>query len=272
MEHVPEGGTLDRNSALPLWAQLYDDLRHRLEAGEFAGSFPAELDLVRAYDVSRNTVREAMRRLRADGVVVAGRGRRPRVADGTEIEQPLGALYSLFASVEASGLDQRSEVRALCLSTDPDAASQLGCDPSASLVFLERLRFAGGDPLALDRIWIREELGSALLDADFTHTGFYDELLRRAGVIVSGGREHIRAVLPSDADRDALRLPVDAAVLAINRLGCSRGQPVEWRRTLLRGDRFSMVADFSPREGYQLGAALSRSTKNVYAPPERSRL
>jgi hypothetical protein len=56
--------------------------------------------LVGEYKVSRNTVREALRRLRADGVVVAERGRRPPVATPAEIEQPVGALYCLFASVE----------------------------------------------------------------------------------------------------------------------------------------------------------------------------
>jgi hypothetical protein len=37
--------------------------------------------------------------LRADGVVLAERGRRPRLAAQTTITQPLVALYSLFASV-----------------------------------------------------------------------------------------------------------------------------------------------------------------------------
>lgn len=94
---------MDRKAAEPLWAQR--DLLRRLEAGEFKGWFPGEMFLVGEYKVSRNTVREALRRLRADGVVVAERGRRLRVATPAEIEQPVGALYSLFASVEVSGLE-----------------------------------------------------------------------------------------------------------------------------------------------------------------------
>jgi len=252
VEKGQDPSPLDRASPVPLWAQLQDDLCKRLETGEFADTFPAEMALVAQYGVSRNTVREAMRRLRTQGVVVAARGKRPRLAAETEIEQPLGALYSLFASVEASGLEQRSVVRALDVRTDGKAAEHLGCSQTTSLFHLERLRLAGGEPLALDRVWMPIEVGAKLLDVDFSHTGFYDELLSRAGVALTGGREQIRAVVPGDDDRSVLQLGPDVAALAIDRLGCARGEPVEWRHTLVRGDRFSVLAEFSARDGYQL--------------------
>lgn len=252
MDAVLKMSPLDRASPTPLWAQLHSDLRGRLEGGEFTDEFPGEMTLVTQYGVSRNTVREAVRRLRADGLVVAERGRRPRLAVETEIEQPLGALYSLFASVEASGMEQRSIVRCLDLRTDPEAATHLQLAPGASLFYLERLRLAAGTPLAVDRVWMAAELGTPLLDTDFSRTGFYDELLREAGVRLTGGREQIRALVPSKADRSILGLGPSDAALAIDRLGCVRGEPVEWRRTLVRGDRFSVTAEFSALAGYQL--------------------
>jgi GntR family transcriptional regulator len=55
------------------------------------GEFPGELALAAAYQVSRQTVRTALRELRADGVVIAERGRRPRITGRALISQPLGA-------------------------------------------------------------------------------------------------------------------------------------------------------------------------------------
>ena len=98
--------TLDRSGALPLWEQLLADLRHRLDRDEFADAFPGELALVAEYGVSRHTVREAVRRLRDEGLVIAGRGRTPRRAEPAAIEQPLGEAYSLFTAVEATGSQQ----------------------------------------------------------------------------------------------------------------------------------------------------------------------
>jgi len=247
---------VDRESPVPLWSQVYDDLRRRLGAGEFADEFPGEMALVEQYGVSRNTVREAMRRLRADGSVVAGRGRRPRLAGETQIEQPLGALYSLFASVESSGLEQRSVVRALDVRTDAEAAERLDLPVDAALFHLERLRMAAGEPLAVDRVWMPAELGAPLLDVDFRSTGFYHELLIRAGVALTGGREQIRAVVPDAGDRRLLGLSREVAALSIDRVSYTGDRPVEWRLTLVRGDRFSVVAEFSAKDGYQLGVPV----------------
>ena len=51
----------DRSNPLPLWAQVCGDLRRRIEFGEFAAGFPGELSLTEEYEVSRHTIREALR-------------------------------------------------------------------------------------------------------------------------------------------------------------------------------------------------------------------
>ncbi|HTQ92614.1 MAG TPA: GntR family transcriptional regulator, partial [Streptosporangiaceae bacterium] len=65
--------TVDRDSALPLWAQVLGDLRRRLARGEFRLRFPGDNELTEHYGVSRHTVREAVRRLQDEGVLVRGR-------------------------------------------------------------------------------------------------------------------------------------------------------------------------------------------------------
>jgi GntR family transcriptional regulator len=253
--------TLDRSAAQPLWSQLYDDLTQRLASGEFSDAFPGEHALVDEYGVSRHTVREALRRLRAEGVVTASRGRTSRVSGPAEIEQPLGTLYSLFASVGATGLRQRSVVRDLTVVADAVVADRLGLDGSTPLLYLERLRLAGEQPLALDRVWLPAELARPLLQADFTETALYTELSERCGVRLTGGTEHIRAVVPTPSERESLQVPGDVAAFAIERTGYVGDRPVEWRHTLVRGDRFAVNAEFSGRSGYSLGvsgAALPR--------------
>lgn len=243
---------LDRRSPMPLWAQLRADLLRRLEAGAFDAEFPGEMVLVADYGVSRHTVRSALRELRADGVVLAERGRRPRLAVHTAITQPLGALYSLFASVESAGLRQTSVIRARDLCADGVIAERLGLEASAPLFRLERLRLAGNEPLALDTVWLPAEIGAPLMDADFTHTALYDELAARAGLRLDGGREHIRGVVPTRSEQRLLGIGPSTGALAISRLGYAAGKPVEWRHTLIRGDRFSLLAEFSPRTGYRV--------------------
>ncbi|HUZ19253.1 MAG TPA: GntR family transcriptional regulator [Acidimicrobiales bacterium] len=252
-----ESATLDRSSPLPLWAQLEQRLTRRVAAGDFADGFPAELELQREYGVSRQTVREALRKLRADGVVLAERGRRSRIAKAPDIEQSLGTLYSLFRSVEATGHTQRSIVRVADERRDESVTGRLGLEPATPLVHLERLRLVDDEPLALDRVWMPAALARPLLGADFTRTALYDELDRRCGVRVHGGHERILAVVPTPAQRRVMRIDAGTGAFAIERLGYWHEQAVEWRETLVRGDRFFLSAAWSPFQDLTLAVATA---------------
>jgi GntR family transcriptional regulator len=243
---------LDRASPMPLWAQLTDDLRRRMDRGDFAEAFPSEMALVEEYAISRNTVREALRRLRSDGVVVSGRGRRPRLGGRVAIRQPLGALYSLHGAIEAAGLTPHSVVRAQEVRHDEAVAARLGLPSEAALVYLERLRLADDEPLAIDRAWFPLDVAEPLLGVDLSNVGFYDELASRTGVRLTGGHEQLQAVVPSRAERGLLRLPAGVAAFAIDRLGLVLARPVEWRHSVVRGDRFSVHAEFDAGIGYRL--------------------
>lgn len=259
MERRTEDRPLDRTSPLPLWSQLETDLKSRIEAGEFDSRFPGEHELVAEYKVSRHTVRDALRRLRTSGVLESGRGRgtwlRPQ-----RIEQPLGALYSLFRSVEARGLEQRSEVHVLDVRMDGTASARLDRTPDTEFVYLERLRLADGEPLAVDRSWIPRSIAGPLMDADFTRSGLYDQLAALTGIRLTGGREIITAVVPDANTGELLKIPNACAAMKIRRLGCLRGRPVEWRETVIRGDRFSVTAQWSTHENYRMNVASGESS------------
>lgn len=248
---APRRVRLDRRSAVPLWRQLLEDLERRLAAGEFAAAFPGELALRDQYGVSRHTVREALRGLRQAGTVTADRGRSPQLAAPAEIEQPVGALSSVFAAVEATGVAQVSVVRALDVRADAVVAERLELPDSAPLVYLERLRLAGAQPLALDRVWLPAGMAAPLLEADFTRTSLYRQLAERCNVRLTGGSERLHAVVPTAGQRRLLGIDEATAAFAVERVGTVNGVPVEWRHSLVRGDRFVMTAQFSAR-GYRL--------------------
>lgn len=245
---------LDRSDAAPLWSQLQDDLLRRIGGGEFEQRFPGELALVREYAVSRNTVRQALAQLRADGVVTAERGRSPRVDRRTrpEITYSVGTASTLFDVVERTGRVQTSVVRALVRTLDGVVASRLGLEESTPLLHLERLRLADDEPLAWDRVWLPYALAAPLLGRDLSRTALYDELARHAGVRVDEGRERIRVAVADPVRARLLGIAAGDPVFHIDRAGAHRGELVEWRQTVIRGDRFSLTADFGARQGWQL--------------------
>ncbi|MCP5028639.1 MAG: GntR family transcriptional regulator [Actinomycetia bacterium] len=240
--------TLDRSSPLPLWAQLEADLRRRLGDGEFDERFPTDAELTGQYEVSRHTVREAVRHLNQNGLLRRERGR-GTIVNKSEFEQSLGALYSLFDSVESRGVEQRSEVLAVGETTEPVAAEYLGLESGERLWHLERIRFAGDEPLAVDSVWLPLDIGALLADHDFSHTALYVELERVGGGRPDQGWERITPVVPTATERRQLGLAKGDAAFSLERLGLLGDRPVEWRVTMIRGDRFRFVADWGAAEG-----------------------
>ena len=228
--------------AQPLWAQVLTDLRLRLHTGEFAERFPGDHELVAHYGVSRYTVREAVRRLQADGILERRRGLGSFV-NRAMIEQPIGKPMSLYRSVDCVG-GQESIVRALELHEDEAAAEKLGC-PGETLVYLERLRLVDGEPLALDRSWLHAAHVSGLLAVDFRHASLCDELATRCGVTTTNGWERIHPVLPGPEERELLQIGARDPAFGIERLTFSGSEPLEFRYSVVRGDRFTFIARWS---------------------------
>jgi GntR family transcriptional regulator len=244
---------LDRTSPLPLWAQLHGELLRRLGAGDFDEDFPGEHEIQQTYDVSRHTVREALRRIRDAGLVESGRGRPSRVRSSA-LELGLGTLYSLFREVESLGMEQRSSVLTVELATSPVAALELEVPVTEALFHLERVRFADGTPLAHDQVWLPARVGRPLLGSDFERASLYEELERHGGRRPDGGRERITAVVLDEAMSRALAAPSGIAGLQVQRVGLVDGSPMEYRLTTVRGDRYALVMECTTH-GCRVGAS-----------------
>lgn len=237
-------------TAAPLWQQVLSDLERRIAEGEIVGRFPTDRELVDEYGVSRHTVREAVQRLRARGLVERHRGRGSFVRPD-QLQQPVGTIYSLFRAVEERGLAQRSEVLSLAETTDAEAAAYLGLDGGEPLVHLARRRMAGDEPLAIDAVWLPARLTRPLLEVDWSRTALYDELADRCGIRLTGADELIEPVIPDEDARDLLQLDPDEALFRIERTGRVDDEVIERRVTLVRGRRFAFVSSWDRTRNVQ---------------------
>lgn len=235
---------IDRRNPLPLWAQVLDELRDEINSAAAGHNVPTEHQLVERFGVSRSTVREALRRLRDEGVLVSQRGRGTTVAPAHHQQQ--GALWSLYDAVESEGHRQESDVLALRRVRNAEVARRLELPGGTWLVHLARLRRIDGVPLAHDQAWLPADVATPLLDADFTHTALYAELASRCGVTADAGEEMVTAITPDSETRNLLELPTGSAALMLERRSCAHGRYIEWRRTVVAGDRFALHTNWEP--------------------------
>lgn len=236
--------TLDSSDPTPLWAQLAAELRRRLSAGDFDKRFPTEAELVEAFGISRATVREAIRRLRADGLVDARRGSGTFVVR-RQLDVPILGMSGLAQTITAAGLSETSTV----LRNEEGPAGEvvawaLGTESHETVQWVERVRFADGEPLALDRsaLWLDAAERRDFLGGGLGQGSLYGLLETRCGLRVSGGREWLRAVTCSQAERGLLRLGRGEGVFEVERVAYAGDRPLEWRRSLVRGRSYVLGA------------------------------
>jgi GntR family transcriptional regulator len=241
---------IDRSNPLPLWAQLLGVLRQRVVAGDYDAGFPTDAQLAEEFDLSRHTVRDTVRRLQEEGIVMRRRGVGTFVSPPA-LEQNCGALYSLFRSIEAQGLEQRSDVLDLSIVTDATVAERLDRPDDVELVRLERIRRVEGLPLAHDIAWLPADVARPLLEVDFSHTALYDELARACHIHLDAGSEWIHPTIPDITERRLLGMRTREAAYRIERLGIAGEGAVEWRQSTVRADRYSFVAHWSPTARYE---------------------
>jgi GntR family transcriptional regulator len=229
---------------MPLWAQLAGELRRRLSSGEFDEGFPTEVELTGAFGVSRATVREAIRRLRGEGLLEARRGSGTFVVH-RHLDAPILGTSGLAQAITAAGLEEMSKVlRQEDGPAGETAALALGIEPRASVKWVERLRYAGEEPLALDlsALALDKAQRRAFAGGDLTRGSLYAMLFERCGLRITGGSERLRAVTCGAAARKLLRPGRGEGVFEVERVAYAGDRPVEWRRSLVRGRGYVLEA------------------------------
>ncbi len=233
--------SLSIESPIPLWAQLAATLRLRIERGEFDAKVPSEPELSREYSVSRATVREALRALRTEGLIQSIQGRGTFVS-GDPWDKVLTSGYSLAESIANQGMQESSKVLIAGVCLDEEASELLQIEPGSGLVEIKRIRFASGQPVAIDHSFLSLRIAEPLLELDLTSGSLYKQLYVHCGLRVTSGVERLRAVQLFGGEAELLEMSEGDPVIEIERLAYVHRQPVELRRTLLCADRFQFYA------------------------------
>jgi GntR family transcriptional regulator len=189
------------------------------------------------FSVSRDTIRKAMRQLLSKGLVYQVQGSGTYVTDPDVISKTL-RLTSFSEDMRNRGLDPSSTVlNAQRIPSGERVSKELGLTAGTPINYIQRLRLAGGKPMAIESVYLHTDVeDSELLDP---HGSLYDQL-SALGYQVERAVQTISAV---NLDKDAaylLNQAVGAAAIRVSRIGySSRGQAIESSETIYRGDRYS---------------------------------
>ncbi len=230
-------------SAVPAYAQIEDQLAGRIESGELrvGERLPPERHLAEALGVSRMTVRQALSSLAARGLVERGVGRGTFVAR-SKLDHDLGRVAGFSELMERHGLEPGARLIAADEKPAPDAiAAALGLAQGAAVYRIQRLRFGGGVPMALEDSWLPAGPFSGLLDLGLTRS-LYGLMKELYGLEPVRAVERLEPVLARAHEAAALDVAEGSPLMLVERTAyAADGTAVEFAHDRHRGDRASFV-------------------------------
>jgi len=238
---------IDHSSPVPLYHQVYHAILGAIRDGRFVPEdpIPAEAELCARYQVSRITVRQALRDLVRDEHLIRRRPRGRLFPNARPIEQRLLRLSSFliadaleqghaprFELVDAARIDRNELI--------PASLRQIG----GSFLRIDRLLVDRQEPLARMTSIIPELRCPGLLERiPATGVQSLQRLIEETcGLRFAHADQWLSARGASQVEADALGIPVEAPVIVIRRLTfAADDEPVEYFECSFRADRYEFA-------------------------------
>jgi GntR family transcriptional regulator len=226
----------------PLYRQLVTILRRsieerRLDAGV---ELPREAELARDFGVSLITVRQALRELEAQGLILKRAAKRALVTGRVPGLHRTVAFQS-FAEIAASTGDRRLEILSYRREPSRQAAEALGLDAETEMPCLRAILQSDEGPVGETTIFFPPPIGDRLSRSDFDDVVVFRSVQRHLGILLSDAAITVRAETAGRILAKKLECETGDPVLTVEMLyRTTEGEPVEFTVNKSRADRFSL--------------------------------
>jgi GntR family transcriptional regulator len=252
MADMLKNKTIDKKSYIPIYVQLKDLLKETIVRKDLkmGQKVPSENDLVNEFNISRMTVRQAIKELEREGYVHVKRG------EGTFVKQTLQTqmlvkldgfsreMYKLGYKtdsklLEASPVDFSKECEA--------AYKGLNEKAEKALVRIKRIRFLEGKPYAIETSYLNSEMGEKLLAKDLTREfSIYQFIEKELSIHLSRAEHIIKPDLAKGTVAALLKIREGSPVLIIKGTTFSKeGKPIEYLEGIYQGDEYKLSIEIS---------------------------
>lgn len=199
---------------------VIQELRDAIEGGVYApgSQLPPELELVQMLGVSRTVVREALRFLDEEGLVVRRQGLGTFVRKNP-ILQNLNLNYGTTEMIKTAGLTSGTPfVHAAEVEASGDVAKALNLKPGAHVLAIERVRSADAKPVVYSLDYMDRAL---VAEGDFSRfqqgqdVSLYQLIENDMGLLIEYGVARILPVKASPRVAEMLRVTPGSPLLCM---------------------------------------------------------
>lgn len=247
--------------AAPMYRQIADDLRRRIELGELApgSQLATEIELRETYNASRNTVRDAIKVLTTRGLVET------RPGQGTFVVERISPFVTTLTQVQGSDgsgegspyvrevvakrrTPRTSGVRVEIMQADSPTADELQIAEGDTVVSRHQQRYIDNTGWSLQTsfypMWLIEQGATGLMQATNIQEGTVDYLKKAIGIEQAGWRDTLTVRAPDATETGFFGLPADGRVSVIETRRTAfdkQGRPVRLTVSAYPADRNQFV-------------------------------
>jgi GntR family transcriptional regulator len=249
-------GDVQKDSSVPIYSQVERIVMDMIDSGRLSAGqrAPSEREIAETLGISRMTARAAMSNLVADGYLYSVPGKGTFVAN-PKMRQELLELTSFTEDMRNRGL--KPGARLLDIGVTDQASEKiyrtLELSVEEDLIRIHRLRTADEEPMCLETSYLPRSYVPWLLEEDFESGSLY-LALEGHGIELARAEEHLEATVVRETESELLTVPVGSPALLIERTTYTEGdRPVEYVKSLYRGDRYRFTATLFKRKARKGG-------------------
>lgn len=233
--------TINLNSRIPYYVQMIDVIKYKINQNEWktGEQLPSEPDLCEMYRVSRTVVRQALRELELEGLIVRRKGKGTFVTEPKINESLVQKLTGFYQDMVDRGHTPITQVLKSELEpASPKVARYLNVEPGTQVFNIERLRFIDDEPIVLVTTYLPYKLCPKLANYDLSNQSLYAVLEKEFGLELSHGRRTIEAVPANKREASLLQVEeFDPLILLDSVTYLKDDTPIEYYHAVHRGDK-----------------------------------
>jgi DNA-binding GntR family transcriptional regulator len=152
---------LDKQGQIPYHYQVYNYLLDKIIAGELKEGvqIPNETELCRVFEVSRTTLREALRALGDKGHISRSRGQGTFILKKSMETTALQRFTGMSDELKASGADTSKKILIeKIMLPDEEVANKMEIDGGVKVIYIQRLILLDNEPLYITNAYFPNDI------------------------------------------------------------------------------------------------------------------
>lgn len=231
-------------SPIPKYYQIYEELLGQIRDGKYKehDRFPSDTELVKRYNVSRGTIREAIKLLFQQGYLVREQGKGTFVTY-RKIEQDPDKLIGFTELMQKNNIKPSAKIiEKKVEKVSPYIAELMNLNEDDEIVRILRVRYGDGQPLIIERSYFNHELFAPVYNSDLESNSIFQLLYENTPTRLGKATQRIEAITASKTDQEYLGVDIGTPLLQIKRLIQTQdGVCFQYSEDVYRSDRISFT-------------------------------